>query len=54
MAELLLDVVEGHGLRQVDLALEALLQAMPELEDFQGQRQALGMLGPAPTLALGQ
>ena len=55
MGELRLDVVERHRLGQIDLALEALLQAVPVLEDFQRQpRQALGVGGPVATLALGQ
>jgi len=55
MAELLLDVVQGHGLRQVDLALEAFLQTVPVLEDFQGQPgHAFGMFGPGAALAFGQ
>ncbi|MCY1431737.1 hypothetical protein D9M71_477130 [compost metagenome] len=55
LTELGLDVVEGDGHGQVDAALEALLQAVPELEDFQGQfGQALGVLGPAAALLLGE
>ena len=55
MAQLLLDVIQGHRLGQVDLALEALLQAMPQLQHFQRQAgQALGVLGPAAALAFSQ
>ncbi|MNC41131.1 hypothetical protein D3C75_898830 [compost metagenome] len=55
VAELGLDVVEGDGHGQVDTPLEALLQTVPELEDFQRQfGQALGMLGPAAALLLGK
>ncbi|MNF63135.1 hypothetical protein D3C84_448290 [compost metagenome] len=55
VAQLRLDVVERHRLGQVDAALEALLQAVPELEDIQGQAgQAFGVLGPGTSLLLGE
>ena len=55
IAELLLDVIQGNRLSQVDLALEALLQPVPQLENIQRQPgQLFGMLGPGPALALGK
>ena len=55
IAQLQLDVVEGHSLGQVDFALEAFLQGVPELENLQGQLgQALGVLGPGATFLFGQ
>ena len=55
VAQLLFDIVQGHGLGQVDLAFEAFLQAVPELQHFQGQaRQAFGVLSPTAALAFSQ
>ena len=55
MAQLLLDVVQRHGLGQVDFAFEAFLQAVPKLENIQRQLgQAFGLGGPVTAFAFGQ